>query len=66
MFQLAFHGGPRQEGAKIQDLVSRETFVLFLMIAALVGLGLYPRPLLRLLDRVVTGVLGLVLTGGGA
>jgi NADH-quinone oxidoreductase subunit M len=58
MFQLAFHGRPRAEGPKIRDLVGREIFMLFLMIAALVGLGLYPRPLLRILDRVVAGVLG--------
>jgi NADH-quinone oxidoreductase subunit M len=65
MFQLAFHGEPRAE-TKIRDLSGRETAVIFLMIAALVGLGLYPQPLFRALDKVVAGVLGFILPGGGA
>jgi NADH-quinone oxidoreductase subunit M len=63
MFQLAFHGGPR-ETWKIADLSVREAAILFLMIAVLVGLGVYPHPILHAVDRVVAGVLGTVAPGG--
>jgi NADH-quinone oxidoreductase subunit M len=63
MFQLAFHGGPR-ETWKITDLGVREAAILLVMIAALVGLGLYPRPLLSAVDQVVAGIIGAVAPGG--
>jgi NADH:ubiquinone oxidoreductase subunit 4 (subunit M) len=63
MFQLAFHGGPR-ETWKIADLSVREAAVLLIMIGVLFGLGLYPRPLLRAVDQVVAGVIGTVAAGG--
>jgi NADH-quinone oxidoreductase subunit M len=63
MFQLAFHGGPR-ETWNIPDLTAREAAILLLMIAALVGFGLYPQPILRAVDQVVAGVVGTVLPGG--
>jgi NADH-quinone oxidoreductase subunit M len=64
LFQTAFHGSPK-ETWKIADLSIRETGVLFLMIALLVLFGLYPQPLLRMVDHTVTGVLSMVVTGGG-
>ena len=65
MFQTAFHGSPR-ESWTLPDLSGLERGVLFLMIALLVGLGLYPQPLLGMVGKVVAGVLAVVSTGGGA
>jgi NADH-quinone oxidoreductase subunit M len=65
MFQAAFHGAPR-ETWKIADLSVVETSVLFLMIALLVLLGVFPQPVLRLVEHAVSGVLALVSTGGAA
>jgi NADH-quinone oxidoreductase subunit M len=65
MFQAAFHGGPREKW-KIADLSVLETGVLFLMIALLVLLGVFPQPVLRMVEHAVTGVLALVSTGGAA
>jgi NADH-quinone oxidoreductase subunit M len=74
MFQTAFHGAPRaaasapgaRHAGSIPDLSAVETAVLFLMIALLVGLGMFPQPVLAIVDRVVTGVLAAVSAGGGA
>ena len=38
--------GPETHHWQISDLVPRESFVMFVMIAALLWLGLYPRPVL--------------------
>jgi NADH-quinone oxidoreductase subunit M len=46
MMQQTFHGPPRAEW-KLADLTGREMAVLLAMIAALVGLGLYPQPVLN-------------------
>ncbi len=62
MFQLAFHGGPR-EVWKIPDLNAREAAILLVMIGALIGFGLYPQPILRAVDQVVAGVVGAVPGG---
>jgi NADH-quinone oxidoreductase subunit M len=74
MFQMAFHGGPRitasaagpRQPGSIPDLSALETAVLFLMIALLVGLGMFPQPVLAIVDRVAAGVLAAVSAGGGA
>jgi len=63
MIQLSFHGSPR-ETWKVPDLSALETAVLFVMIAALVVLGMFPQPLLRTVESVVAGVLA--AAGGGA
>ncbi|HEY9594490.1 MAG TPA: NADH-quinone oxidoreductase subunit M, partial [Spirochaetia bacterium] len=63
LFQMAFHGSPREKWT-LRDLSARETGVLFLMIALLVVFGLYPQPILRMVDQSVTGVLSLVAQGG--
>jgi len=65
MFQAAFHGGPREKW-NISDLSAVETAVLFVMIALLVVLGVFPQPVLRLVERAVSGVLALVSAGGAA
>ena len=62
LFQTAFHGAPRETWA-VADLSVREGAMLFLMIALLIGFGLYPQPILDMVKPVVTGVLG--LAGGG-
>jgi NADH-quinone oxidoreductase subunit M len=64
LFQTAFHGTPRETWT-VADLAGREGAVLFIMIALLIGLGLFPQPILEMVKPVVSGVLGLV-TGGGA
>ena len=63
MFGMAFHGSPR-ETWRIPDLDFVEAGSLFLMVALLIFLGLYPQPLLHAVAQVVTGVLS--LAGGGA
>ena len=65
MFQTAFHGGPREKWT-IADLSVLETGVLFVMIALLVLLGVFPQPILRMVEHAVSGVLALVTTGGAA
>jgi NADH-quinone oxidoreductase subunit M len=65
LFQSAFHGSPRESWA-LPDLGARETGVLFVMIALLVALGLFPAPVLTLVDKAVMGVLAMVPPGGGA
>lgn len=45
LVQRAFHG-PNTHGWQIRDLVPREGFAVGLMIASLLWLGLYPRPVL--------------------
>ena len=63
MIQLAFHGSPR-ESWTIPDLSFMETGVLYVMIALLIVLGLFPQTILRVVDQVVAGVLA--TAGGGA
>ena len=63
LFQTAFHGAPR-EAWTLPDLSAPETVALFVMIAALVIFGFYPRPLLDMVRGVVTGVLAAVQQGG--
>jgi len=45
MIQRAFHG-PNQEGWKLPDLSGREMAILATLVIVLVGLGLYPQPVL--------------------
>jgi NADH-quinone oxidoreductase subunit M len=63
MIQLAFHGSPRETWV-FPDLSALETGVLYLMISLLVVLGLFPQSILRVVDKVVAGVLAAV--GGSA
>jgi NADH-quinone oxidoreductase subunit M len=63
MIQLSFHGSPREKWV-FPDLSVLETGVLYVMIALLIVLGLFPQPILRAVDQVVAGVMATV--GGGA
>ena len=64
LFQTAFHGEPREKWI-IKDLSARETGTLFLAIALLVLLGLYPALVLGMVGHSVSGVLALLAAGGG-
>ena len=48
LVQKAFHGKPREDGhgAHLEDLSKRELAMMGLMMALLLGLGLYPQPVL--------------------
>ncbi|HTZ51996.1 MAG TPA: NADH-quinone oxidoreductase subunit M [Spirochaetia bacterium] len=63
LFQGAFHGAPREKWT-LTDLDPRETGTLFLAIALLVFFGLYPMPILHMVQQSVSGVLALVSAGG--
>ncbi len=63
MIQLSFHGSPR-ESLKVTDLTGLETGVMLVMIVLLIGLGVFPQPILRTVQSVVAGVLA--AAGGGA
>jgi NADH-quinone oxidoreductase subunit M len=63
MFQMAFHGAPR-ETWKIRDLGARENGVLFVMIALLVALGFFPQGVLSMVGKAVSGMLEAVTAGG--
>jgi len=63
LFQSAFHGAPREKWT-LTDLDPRETGTLFLAIALLVFFGLYPLPILHMVQQSVSGVLALVSAGG--
>ncbi len=65
LFQTAFHGAPKEKRS-LPDLTSLETGTLFFMIALLVLFGLYPMPILHMVDTSVTGVLAALAAGGGA
>jgi len=64
LFQTAFHGAPREKWT-LTDLDPRETGTLFLAIALLVLFGLYPLPILHMVEQSVSDVLALVSAGGG-
>jgi NADH-quinone oxidoreductase subunit M len=63
MFQMAFHGAPRERWT-LPDLSGREKSVLFIMIALLVFLGLFPQGVLDMVGKAVSGVLEAVTAGG--
>ncbi len=46
LVQVAFHG-PNREGWRVPDLAPRELVTFAAMIVTLVGIGLYPRPVLE-------------------
>ena len=65
LFQMAFHGAPRGKWT-LTDLDARETGTLFLAIALLVLFGLYPAPILHMVEQSVSGVLAAIAAGGAA
>jgi len=46
IIQRVFHG-PNREGRRVPDMTLRETCIVAVLIAVSLGVGLYPRPLLR-------------------
>jgi NADH-quinone oxidoreductase subunit M len=52
MIQRAFFG-PNQAGWKLPDATTRELAIMAVMIAAIVGLGLYPQPVLDTAQRAL-------------
>ncbi|MGK2957576.1 MAG: NADH-quinone oxidoreductase subunit M [Acidimicrobiales bacterium] len=52
-YQRVFHGEPEGENATMPDLTWREGFVLAPLLVAIVGLGVYPKPML---DRIEPAV----------
>jgi NADH-quinone oxidoreductase subunit M len=52
MFQRIFHG-PAREDRKVADLGGRELAMLAALIAAVLWLGLYPRPVLKATEPVI-------------
>jgi NADH-quinone oxidoreductase subunit M len=65
MFQTVFHGAQSAVHA-VMDLSARELAIFCVMIALLVLLGLDPQPVLRVVDRAVTGAIAAIAMGGGA
>jgi NADH-quinone oxidoreductase subunit M len=65
LFQTAFHGAPRETWT-LTDLSAREAGTLFAAIALLVLFGLYPMPILHMVEQSVSGVLAVIAAGGGA
>ena len=49
LVQKAFHGKPREDGhgAHLEDLSKRELAMMGLLMALLLGIGLYPQPVLN-------------------
>jgi NADH-quinone oxidoreductase subunit M len=52
MIQHTF-AGPNQQGWRFPDLTGREAVIMALLIAAIVGLGLYPQPALNAAQRAL-------------
>jgi hypothetical protein len=52
MMQRAFFG-PNQAGWKLPDATARELAIMAVMIALIVGLGLYPQPVLDTAQRAL-------------
>jgi NADH-quinone oxidoreductase subunit M len=69
MIQRAFFG-PNQAGWKLPDATARELAIMAVMIAAIVGLGLYPQPVLdtaqRALDALQVYTTSFPQASGGA
>lgn len=52
-YQRVFHGEPEGENASMPDLTWREGFVLAPLLVAIVGLGVYPKPMLERIEPAV-------------
>jgi NADH-quinone oxidoreductase subunit M len=52
MIQRTF-AGPNREGWRFPDLTAREAVIMALLVAAIVGLGLYPQPTLNVAQRAL-------------
>jgi NADH-quinone oxidoreductase subunit M len=56
-YQRAFHGEPDEENAATPDLSWREGLVLAPLLAGIVFLGIYPRPVLERMEPAVDRLL---------
>ena len=61
-YQRAMHGEVREEHAGIRDLSVREVLVLVPLAAAIVGIGVYPKPLLERIEPAADRVAKLIRT----
>jgi NADH-quinone oxidoreductase subunit M len=52
-FQRVFHGTPDEENAKTPDLTWREGLVMLPLLAGIVFLGVYPKPVLERIEPAV-------------
>ncbi len=58
MYQRVFYGEPTNEKNRtVPDLDAREKLVLVVMVAVIIGMGIYPQPFLRRLDANVKGLM---------
>ncbi len=62
LMQRAFHGKPREE-TPLRDLNRREVVTLGLLMAGLIGLGLYPQPILDLSRAPMRALQALYMPG---
>jgi NADH-quinone oxidoreductase subunit M len=56
-YQRVFHGEPDEENAATPDLTWREGLVMAPLLAAIVFLGVYPRPVLERMEPAVDRLL---------
>ena len=61
-YQRAMHGEVREEHAGIRDLSVRELVVLVPLVAAIVGIGVYPKPLLERIEPAADRVSKVIRT----
>ena len=52
-YQRVFHGPVEKENAEVADLKTKETLVLLPLLALIVFLGIYPKPVLNRMENSV-------------
>ncbi|MET0728275.1 MAG: proton-conducting transporter membrane subunit, partial [Acidimicrobiales bacterium] len=57
-YQRVFHGEPDSENADVDDLSWREGLVMAPLLALIVFLGVYPKPMLERIEPAVTRLVG--------
>jgi NADH-quinone oxidoreductase subunit M len=53
MYQRTMHGEPNEHTSKLTDLTSREAWVVAPLIAVIIALGFFPKPLLDVINPAV-------------
>jgi NADH-quinone oxidoreductase subunit M len=53
MYQRTMHGEPNEHTSKLADLTSREAWVVAPLIAVIIALGVFPKPLLDVINPAV-------------
>jgi NADH-quinone oxidoreductase subunit M len=64
LMQRSFQGEP-DESRRLNDFGTREMLTMALMVVALIGLGLYPQPVLDMAQPVLDGLLQFSATVAG-